>query len=64
MSAGLEGNADIAVGNAVGSVTANTGLIMCLSLIWECTMPRRQYVKAVLLLAAIASCLGFTRDGS
>ena len=34
----LEGNADIAVGNAVGSVTANTGLIMCLSLIcMECT---------------------------
>lgn len=31
--AALEGNADIAVGNAVGSVTANTGLIMCLSLV-------------------------------
>jgi len=61
----LEGNADIAVGNAVGSVTANTGLIMCLSLIcMECTMPRRQYtVKAVLLLAAIAILFGFTRDG-
>ena len=61
----FEGNADIAVGNAVGSVTANTGLIMCLSLIcMECTMPRRQYaVKAVLLLAAIAVLFGFTRDG-
>ena len=61
----FEGNADIAVGNAVGSVTANTGLIMCLSLIcMECTMPRRQYaVKAVLLLAAIAILFGFTRDG-
>ena len=61
----LEGNADIAIGNAVGSVTANTGLIMCLSLIcMECTMPRRQYaVKAVLLLAAIAVLFGFTRDG-
>ena len=59
----IEGNADIAVGNAVGSVTANTGLIMCLSLIcMECTMPRRQYaVKAV--LAAIAILFGFTRDG-
>lgn len=56
---------DIAIGNAVGSVTANTGLIMCLSLIcMECTMPRRQYaVKAVLLLAAIAVLFGFTRDG-
>ena len=43
----LEGNADIAIGNAVGSVTANTGLIMCLSLIcMECTMPRRQYAAA------------------
>lgn len=31
--AALEGNADIAVGNAVGSVTANTGLILCLSLV-------------------------------
>lgn len=61
----LEGNADIAIGNAVGSVTANTGLIMCLSLIcMECAMPRRQYaVKAVLLLAAIAVLFGFTRDG-
>ena len=55
----LEGNADIAVGNAVGSVTANTGLIMCLSLIcMECTMPRRQYA-----VKAIAILFGFTRDG-
>ena len=40
--AAYEGNADIAVGNAVGSVTANTGLIMCLSLVClECMMPRQ-----------------------
>ena len=54
----LEGNADIAIGNAVGSVTANTGLIMCLSLIcMECTMPRRQYaVKAVLLQKSRGYC--------
>lgn len=63
--AALEGNADIAVGNAVGSVTANTGLIMCLSLIcMTCLMKRKQFgVKAVLLLAAIAVLLAFTRDG-
>lgn len=63
--AALEGNADIAVGNAVGSVTANTGLIMCLSLIcMTCLMNRKQFgVKAVLLLAAIAALLAFTRDG-
>ena len=63
--AALEDNADIAVGNAVGSVTANTGLIMCLSLVcMTCLMERRQFgVKACLLLAAILSLFGFTRDG-
>ena len=63
--AALEGNADIAVGNAVCSVTANTGLIMCLSLVcMTCLMERRQFgVKACLLLAAILSLFGFTRDG-
>ena len=63
--AALEGNADIAVGNAVGSVTANTGLIMCLSLVcMTCLMERRQFgVKACLLLAAILSLFGFTQDG-
>lgn len=40
----FEGNADIAVGNAVGSVTANTGLILCISLVcMQCAMTRRQY---------------------
>ena len=63
--AALEGNADIAVGNAVGSVTANTGLIMCLALVcMPCLMTRKQFgVKACLLLAAIAGLFGFTRDG-
>ena len=63
--AALEGNADIAVGNAVGSVTANTGLIMCLSLVcMNCAMTRKQFgVKAGILLAAIVVLFGFTRDG-
>lgn len=63
--AALEGNADIAVGNAVGSVTANTGLIMCLSLIcMNCAMTRKQFgVKAGILLVTIAVLFGFTRDG-
>lgn len=62
----FEGNADIAVGNAVGSVTANTGLIMCLSLVcMACNMPRRQFgVKACLLMGAIALLFAFTRDSS
>lgn len=63
--AALQGNADIAVGNAVGSVTANVGLIMCVALIcMECAMTRRQFgVKSFLLLAAILALFGFTRDG-
>lgn len=63
--AALEGNADIAVGNAVGSVTANIGLIMCVALIcMECAMTRKQFgIKACLLLAAILALFGFTRDG-
>lgn len=63
--AALEGNADIAVGNAVGSVTANTGLIMCLSLVClNCAMTRKQFgVKAGILLVTIVVLFGFTRDG-
>ena len=63
--AALEGNANIAVGNAVGSVTANTGLIMCLSLVcMNCAMTRKQFgVKAGILLATIVVLFGFTRDG-
>ena len=63
--AALQGNADIAVGNAVVSVTANVGLIMCVALIcMECAMTRKQFgVKACLLLAAILALFGFTRDG-
>lgn len=62
----FEGNADIAVGNAVGSVTANTGLILCISLVcMHCAMTRRQFAgKACMLLAAIGLLFAFTRDGS
>lgn len=58
--------ADIAVGNAVGSVTANTGLILCISLVcMHCAMTRRQFAgKACMLLAAIGLLFAFTRDGS
>ena len=53
------------MGNAVGSVTANTGLIMCLSLVcMPCLMTRRQFgFKASLLLATIAVLFAFTRNG-
>ena len=62
----MEGEVDLAVGNAVGSVTANTGLIMCLSLVcMSCQMTRKQFgVKAGLLLAAVVLLFAFTRDSA
>ena len=58
-----EGKVDMSIGNAVGSVTANIGLIMAISLI---CMPgiikRKDYMlKSVLMLlaAAIIVCCGF-----
>ncbi len=52
--AALQGKVDMAIGNAVGSVTANIGLIMALALIF---MPgvirRRDYlIKSILMLLA------------
>lgn len=50
------GSNAIAIGNAVGSVTANTGLIMAISIICiPAVVKRRQYaVKSILLLLATA----------
>lgn len=52
--AALEGKADMAVGNAVGSVTANIGLIMGISLICiPSVIRRRDYLlKSALMLGA------------
>ena len=50
----LDGKIDMAIGNAVGSVTANTGLIMAISLLFIPTViKRRDYVfKAFFMLSA------------
>lgn len=52
--AAFEGKADMAVGNAVGSVTANVGLIMGIALVCiPSVIRRRDYLlKAVLMLGA------------
>lgn len=52
--AALQGKADMAVGNAVGSVTANIGLIMGIALVCiPSVIRRRDYLlKAVLMLGA------------
>lgn len=56
ISAG-KGEVDLCVGNAVGSVTANTGLILAISLIcMPAIIKRKDYLaKAILLLAAIVT---------
>ncbi len=54
-----DGKVDLAVGNAVGSVTANTGLILGVSLIFMAgAITRKQFVpKAVLLILSAATLL-------
>lgn len=55
--AAAQGKADMAVGNAVGSVTANTGLILSIAIIFmSIAVSRRKYlVKAILLILSIAT---------
>ena len=55
--AAAQGKVDMSIGNAVGSVTANIGLIMALSLICMPGIIRRgdYLLKSVLMLAAAAS---------
>ena len=51
--ASVQGKNDMAVGNAVGSVIANTGLIMAIALIFmTLTTPRKDYWQQSLLLIA------------
>ncbi|MCR2045799.1 calcium/sodium antiporter [Acetatifactor muris] len=62
--AAAKGSVDMAIGNAVGSVTANIGLIMAISLIcMPAVIKRRDYLlKSILMLAAaglIVAC-GFS----
>jgi len=56
--ASIEGKNDMAVGNAVGSVTANTGLIMAIAMIFMTIVAtRKEYLKQCILLIAAASIL-------
>ena len=64
--AASKGNVDVSIGNAVGSVTANTGLIMALSLIFiPSVIKRKDYLfKSVMMLAAgaLLFALSFTGE--
>lgn len=58
MIAAAEGKTDMAIGNAVGSVTANTALIMAIAMIaMPVIVSRKQYLKQILLLVAAAATL-------
>ncbi len=58
LPASLEGKNDMAVGNAVGSVTANTGLIMALAILFMTVVaPRKQFIKQFVILVAAACIL-------
>lgn len=61
----VEGSLGLAVGNAIGSVTANTGLIMAISIIFIPTViERKQYSFKMILLMFITLILGlFLIDG-
>ncbi len=62
----LQGEVDLAVGNAVGSVTANTGLIMGLSIVCLPAVIRRGQiaVKSLLMAAAALTLLLLCRGGT
>lgn len=62
----LEGETDLAVGNAVGSVTANLGLILGLSAVcMPSRVSRAQFRgRAVLMTLGAALLLSLCRDGS
>ena len=60
------GDYSISVGNAVGSVTANTGLILALSAIFVSgTIDKKDFgIKALLIIVAGVILLAFSLDGS
>lgn len=64
--AAAEGSTDMAIGNAIGSVTANTGLIMAISLIFMPAVIRRSQfaVKGVLMVVSTIALWLLCRDGT
>ncbi len=64
--AAIDGEVEMAIGNAVGSVTANTGLILALSLIFiPMAMKRKMFMtKGILLLVTMAVLLVFSLSGN
>lgn len=64
--AASKGQAEMAIGNAIGSVTVNTALIMALSMVFlPVTLKRKDYLfKSVLLMGAVALLWALCGDGT
>ena len=64
--AASKGQAEMAIGNAIGSVTVNTALIMALSMVFlPVTLKRKDYLfKSVLLMGAVALLWALCSDGT
>lgn len=64
--AAVEGSVSMATGNAIGSVTANTGMILAISIIFmPVAIERKKYLpKSVMFLASIALLFLFSITGT
>lgn len=64
--AAIQGSTDMAVGNAVGSVTANVGLIMGISVVCIPAVMKRKKIgfKSIMMLASIVILYLFSLGGS
>lgn len=64
--AAVQGKTEMAIGNAVGSVTANTGMILALSIVFLPSVIRRRQLaaKSLLLLLSCLTLWLLCRDGS
>lgn len=63
--AAFEGKVDMAVGNAIGSVTANTALIMAVGILFmPSIIKKRQFIpKALILIAALVALIALSISG-
>ena len=66
LMAAVQRSTEMAIGNAVGSVTANTGLILAVSLIFMPAVIRRRQIafKGILMIFSILTLWLLSRDGS
>lgn len=64
--AAVNGQVDMANGNAIGSVTANTGLILAIAMISIPSEAKRKdyLLKSLLLIGCVSTLLLFSRGGS